>query len=78
MGPAELAAAAARPGQKPWREILAWSSGAALLQKNYPLIHAVGQGSARAPRLIELIWGNPRSAQSDAGGQGRLFRYRRL
>src|SRR6185312_1722612 len=32
-------------------------SGAAL-KKGYPLIDAVGQGSARAPRLIELIWGS--------------------
>jgi leucyl aminopeptidase len=56
MGPQELAAAAAvlaeRHGAK-FRVI----TGAAL-EKNYPLIHAVGQGSARAPRLIELVWGS--------------------
>ena len=31
-------------------------SGAALT-RDYPLIAAVGQGSERAPRLIELLWG---------------------
>jgi leucyl aminopeptidase len=56
MGPDELAAAAAalagRHGAK-FRVI----TGAAL-KKDYPLIHAVGQGSARQPRLIELVWGS--------------------
>lgn len=51
-------------------------SGAALA-RDYPLIAAVGQGSARAPRLIELV-GQTRRAQSHLGGQGRLLRYRRL
>ena len=56
MGPQELADAAAalakRQGAK-FRVI----SGAAL-KKGYPLIQAVGEGSARAPRLIELLWGS--------------------
>ena len=56
MGPQELADAAAalakRHGAK-FRIV----SGAAL-KKDYPLIQAVGEGSARAPRLIELIWGS--------------------
>jgi leucyl aminopeptidase len=56
MGPQELAAAAAalakRHGAK-FRVI----TGAAL-KKDYPLIYAVGHGSAREPRLIELAWGS--------------------
>jgi leucyl aminopeptidase len=55
MGPAELEAAsralAKRHGAK-----VSVVSGAALA-KNYPLIAAVGAGSPRAPRLIELNWG---------------------
>lgn len=55
MGPAELEAAvrglAGRHGAKVFVV-----TGAALA-KNYPLIAAVGAGSPRAPRLIELLWG---------------------
>ncbi len=54
MGPAELEAAvralAKRHGAK-----VSVVSGAALA-KQYPLIAAVGAGSARAPRLIEFLW----------------------
>jgi leucyl aminopeptidase len=55
MGPAELEAAA-RALAKTYGAKLSVVSGAALA-KNYPLIAAVGMGSPRAPRLIELIWG---------------------
>jgi leucyl aminopeptidase len=30
-----------------------------LLAKNFPMIHAVGRASDRAPRLIDLTWGGP-------------------
>ena len=70
MGPEELSAAARdlakRHGAK-FSEIV----GDALLKKNYPLIHAVGKGSARAPRLVDLVWGRRRCAEGDAGRQGR-------
>ena len=72
MGPAELAAAAEvlakRHGAK-----FSVVTGAALLKKNYPLIHAVGQGSARAPRLIELLWGDPRAPKVTLVGKGVCF-----
>ncbi|HEU0095186.1 MAG TPA: leucyl aminopeptidase family protein, partial [Rhizomicrobium sp.] len=55
MGPAELEAAARALAKKHGAKVLAVSGAA--LAKNYPLIAAVGQGSARAPRLIEIIWG---------------------
>src|SRR4051812_40565960 len=55
MGPAELEAAARALAKKHGAKV-AVVSGAALA-KNYPLIAAVGQGSPRAPRLIELTWG---------------------
>ncbi|MEM7239957.1 MAG: leucyl aminopeptidase family protein, partial [Pseudomonadota bacterium] len=32
-------------------------TGDALLEANFPLIHTVGRAAARAPRLIELTWG---------------------
>lgn len=32
--------------------------GDVLLERNFPMIHAVGRASVNAPRLIELVWGN--------------------
>src|SRR5262249_7517702 len=59
MGPAELAEAARalakRQGAK-FRTV-----GGAPLARDYPLIAAVGQGSERAPCLIELIWGDAKA-----------------
>jgi leucyl aminopeptidase len=63
MGPAELEAAARALAKKHGAKV-AVTSGAALA-KNYPLIAAVGAGSPRAPRLIELTWGK-------VGGKGPL------
>ena len=72
MGPEELSQAARdvalRHGAK-FSEIV----GEALLKKNYPLIHAVGQGSARPPRLIDLNWGNPRAPKVTLVGKGVCF-----
>jgi leucyl aminopeptidase len=56
MGPEELAAAAAALAKTHGAKFRVISGAA--LKKDYPLIHAVGHGSARAPRLIELIWGS--------------------
>ncbi len=55
MGPAELEAAARALAKKHGAKISVVSGAA--LAKNYPLIAAVGQGSPRAPRLIDLSWG---------------------
>ncbi len=56
LGPGELAEAAqklARQHGARCRVI----AGDALLKQNFPMIHAVGKASARAPRLIDLAWG---------------------
>ncbi|TAG31163.1 MAG: leucyl aminopeptidase family protein [Rhodobacterales bacterium] len=57
MGPDELEAAlmalAARFGAKA-RAIV----GEALLDQNFPMIHAVGRASPRAPRLLDMRWGS--------------------
>ena len=55
MGPAELEAAARALAKKHGAK--ARVVGGAALTRGYPLIAAVGQGSERAPRLIELTWG---------------------
>ncbi len=72
MGPEELSAAAREVAKKhgaKFSEI----AGEALLKKNYPLIHAVGHGSARPPRLIDLRWGNPKSPKLTLVGKGVCF-----
>ena len=52
MGPAELEAAARTLAKKHSAKIQVTSGDA--LAKNFPLVHAVGAGSARAPRLIDI------------------------
>ena len=54
MGPAELEAAARTLARRHGAKVSVISGTA--LSKNYPLIAAVGMGSPRAPRLIELNW----------------------
>jgi len=57
MGPAELETACAdlsnRHGAK-----MKVVTGDALLEQNFPMIHAVGRAAAQAPRLIDIAWGN--------------------
>lgn len=56
MGPAELDAAARTLAGEFGAEISA-IEGEALLEQNFPMIHAVGRASPRAPRLIDMRWG---------------------
>jgi leucyl aminopeptidase len=71
MGPAELDAAA-RKLAKTHRAKVTTITGSKL-QKNFPLVHAVGAGSARPPRLIDLSWGNPRHPKVTLVGKGVCF-----
>jgi leucyl aminopeptidase len=47
--------------------------GDALLQENFPLIHAVGRAAARPPRLIEITWGDPGDPKVTLIGKGVCF-----
>ena len=71
MGPAELEAAARALAKKHGAKV-AVISGAALA-KNYPLIAAVGAGSPRAPRLIEITWGKANAPLVTLVGKGVCF-----
>ena len=71
MGPAELEAAV-RALARSHDAKVSVVAGAAL-GKNYPLIAAVGAGSPREPRLIELVWGRPKRSSRHAGRQGRVL-----
>ena len=44
-----------------------------LLTANFPLIHAVGRAAARAPRLIDLTWGDPDHSKVTLVGKGVCF-----
>ncbi|PVA06283.1 leucyl aminopeptidase family protein [Thalassorhabdomicrobium marinisediminis] len=56
MGPAELAAAAQSLAQAHGASCTV-TLGDDLLEQNFPLIHTVGRASPRAPRLIDMRWG---------------------
>jgi leucyl aminopeptidase len=72
MGPEELEAAARalakRHGAKTMSVV-----GDDLLKKNFPLIHAVGRASPRAPRLIDVTWGRADAPKVTIVGKGICF-----
>jgi leucyl aminopeptidase len=72
MGPAELARAATGLARS-LRMRANVTVGDALIRRNFPLIHAVGRASARAPRLIDLSWGDPRHPKVSILGKGVCF-----
>ena len=72
MGPAELAAAARTLARK-HKAACEVIEGERLIRRNYPLIHAVGRASIRAPRLIDLRWGSARSPKVTLVGKGVCF-----
>ena len=57
MGPDELEAAA-RTLAEAFGANISVITGDDLLAANFPMIHAVGRASVRAPRLIEMNWGS--------------------
>lgn len=72
MGPAEIAAimrAEAKTHGATFSEIV----GDELLKRNFPAVHAVGRAAERAPRLIELNWGNPKHPRIAIIGKGVCF-----
>ena len=72
MGPEELAGAV-RELAKTHRAKYSVIVGEALLKQNYPLIHAVGKGSERAPRLAGFTWGRANAPKVTLVGKGVVF-----
>jgi len=72
MGPEELAGAVRDLAQK-HRAKYSVIVGEALLKQNYPLIHAVGKGSERAPRLAGFVWGRAAAPKVTLVGKGVVF-----
>ncbi|TDI67560.1 MAG: leucyl aminopeptidase family protein [Alphaproteobacteria bacterium] len=75
MGPSHLAAAARRLGRQ-FGARVSVITGARLLDRNYPAIHAVGRAAADPPRLIDLHWrpaGRRRAPMVVLCGKGVCF-----
>ncbi len=71
LGPAELAdAAAALAGEFDGAVSITEGDD---LERGFPLIHAVGEGSDRRPRLIDLTWGEAGARQITLVGKGVVF-----
>lgn len=72
MGPDELETAARAVATRYGAEIRV-IAGDALLTENFPLIHAVGRASPRAPRLIDITAGRPDAPKVTIVGKGIVF-----
>jgi leucyl aminopeptidase len=71
FGPDELEKAATTLAKSHGAKLAVIKGGA--LEKGFPLIHAVGAASPRAPRLIDITWGNPRHPKVTLVGKGVVF-----
>jgi leucyl aminopeptidase len=72
MGPEELALAAQNIAGR-FGASFNCIVGEELARQNFPLIHAVGMASTRAPRLIDIGWGDPSHPRVTLVGKGVCF-----
>ena len=72
LGPEELADAAVQVAERAGAKCKV-IVGDELLAKNYPTIHAVGRASTRAPRLVDLRWGDKAAPKVTLVGKGVCF-----
>jgi leucyl aminopeptidase len=72
LGPAELETAVREIGAE-HNAAIKVTEGSSLLSDNFPMIHAVGRASDRAPRLIDLRWGSERAPKVTVVGKGICF-----
>jgi leucyl aminopeptidase len=72
MGPEELARAVEQLAAR-FDASFNCIVGDDLVKQNFPLIHAVGMASTRAPRLIEFVWGDPAHPKVTLVGKGVCF-----
>jgi len=71
MGPAELEAAARALAKQHGAKVQVTNGDA--LARSFPLVNAVGSGSARAPRLIDIAWGKAGDPKVTLVGKGVCF-----
>jgi leucyl aminopeptidase len=74
MGPLQLETIAREIAEQHGAQITV-ITGEGLLEANYPAVHAVGRAAdpARAPRMIELSWGDPGKPLVCLVGKGVVF-----
>lgn len=72
LGPDELEAAT-KTIAKRFKAKVSVIKGEDLLKKNFPMIHAVGRASDKAPRLIDLKWGKANHKKITLVGKGVCF-----
>ncbi|MHA1164139.1 MAG: leucyl aminopeptidase family protein [Alphaproteobacteria bacterium] len=72
LGPSELEQAARKLARSHGAKIRV-ITGDALLKQNFPLIHAVGRASDRAPRLIDFTWGPANAPKLTLVGKGITY-----
>jgi leucyl aminopeptidase len=71
MGPAELEAAARALAKQHGARVQVTSGDE--LARSFPLVNAVGSGSARTPRLIDIAWGKAGDPKVTLVGKGVCF-----
>ena len=72
LGPAELCTAVREVADRFGAKCREWS-GDGLLKAGFPTVHAVGRASPRAPRVIEMRWGDPKHPLLALVGKGVCF-----
>lgn len=72
MGPAQIESTMKRIAKKHQARVTV-VRGDALLQKNWPAVHAVGRAASEAPRLIDLKWGRAKDPKVTLVGKGVCF-----
>ncbi|MEP6867237.1 MAG: leucyl aminopeptidase family protein [Novosphingobium sp.] len=73
MGPAELETTVRMLAKAHSAELHVTTGDA--LEREFPMVHMVGRAAARkaAPRMIELLWGNPKHPRLAVVGKGVCF-----
>ena len=72
MGPDELELAVRRLA-KAHKAKVSVIAGDDLIARNFPMIHAVGRASDKAPRLIDMVWGKKDAPKVTLVGKGVCF-----
>jgi leucyl aminopeptidase len=72
LGPAEVCTAVREVADRFGAKCHEWS-GDGLLKAGFPTVHAVGRASPRAPRVIEMRWGDPGHPLLALVGKGVCF-----
>ncbi|MFC3692741.1 leucyl aminopeptidase family protein [Chenggangzhangella methanolivorans] len=72
MGPAEIEEAIRTLAREHGAEVSS-IVGDDLLKENFPLVHAVGRASPRAPRIVDLRWGPEDAPKVTLVGKGVAF-----